>query len=129
MKNSIHCLLLNLICGLILVFIIGANGIALATTISSIFGASSLFYKLIKNKIFVFSENLKLKLTKIMYSVIVMASVIYSINLLLMEFNAMAIIRLFIAGGLGGGLFLLLSHFLNILNLKDVAAMISTKKS
>jgi len=124
MKNSLYCLIINIIFSFSLVFIIGANGIAVATTVSAIFATVSLFYKLLKEKIFYFSNSLQVKLLKIFYISIIMGIVIYCIDILCQEYNMIAILRLILSGAIGGVIFLILSYLLKIINIEELKTFI-----
>lgn len=120
MKNSIYCLIINTVISFSLVFIIGANGIAIGTTISAIFTTFSLLHKLIKDKIFILSDELLIKLLKIIYSSIIMGVVVYSINKYLINISIFDMLKLIISISCGGIVFLLLSLLLNIINIREL---------
>ena len=57
MINAIYCLILNILFAVALIFKFKTNGLALATTLSSAITTLMLFYKLIKDKIFIFTND------------------------------------------------------------------------
>ncbi|HSQ97646.1 MAG TPA: murein biosynthesis integral membrane protein MurJ [Rickettsiales bacterium] len=118
MKNALYCLILNSCIAISLVFKFGANGIAIATMSSSIFATSILFYKLLKEKIFNFSELLQVKLLKIIYVSIIMGITLICIKIFLEKYEISLILNLLISIGLSGIVFFLMSYVLGILNLK-----------
>ncbi len=124
MKNSLYCLIINVIISFSLVFFIGANGIAIATTISAIFASISLFYKLLKDGTFEFSDVLQVKLLKIIYTSIIMAIFIICSNIFLERFDMLTIFKLIISGGIGGFVFLLLSYILKIIRIEEIMEFI-----
>ncbi len=124
MKNSLYCLIINIIVSFSLVFFIGANGIAVATTISAIFASISLFYKLLKDGTFEFSNVLQVKLLKIIYTSIIMAIFIICSNIFLERFDMLTIFKLIISGGIGGFVFLLLSYILKIIRIEEIMEFI-----
>lgn len=119
MKNSLYCLIINSVASLALVFVIGARGIAIATTLSSIFATISLLIKLIKTKTFVFSDILQLKLLKILYTSIIMGVAIVSLKAFLGRFSMPAFIELAVNISISGAIYFLLSFILGIFNLRD----------
>ena len=119
MINAIYCLIINVVFVIILKYFFEANGIAMATTLSSIMATSMLFYKLIKDKIFIFSQNLQLRLLKIAYISIIMVATIISLNSLCLKHGFSNISTLILSGGISGFMFLILSHILGIFNLKQ----------
>lgn len=119
MKNAFYCLILNTCVSLSLVFKFGANGIAIATTMSSIFATTVLFYKLLKEQTFCFSDSLKVKLLKVIYSSILMGVTLISSKIFLEKHNISVILSFLISVGFGGVVFVSISYILGILNLKD----------
>ena len=124
MKNSLYCLIINIIFSFSLVFFIGANGIAIATTISAIFATISLFYKLLKDGTFEFSDILQVKLLKIIYTSIIMAIFIICSNIFLEKYNILTIFKLIISGGIGGFIFLIISYVLVVVRVEEIRGFI-----
>lgn len=128
MKNSLYCLIINIIFSFSLVFVIGANGIAIATTISAAFATVSLFHKLLKEKIFYFSDAMQVKLLKTLYTSIIMGILIYSTDLLCQKYGMTAILRLVLPSALGGAIFLALSFLLGIVSVEEIMAFVKKEK-
>lgn len=120
MKNSLLCLGINATLSFSLIFFIGANGIAIATTTSAIFSTFSLFYKILKEKIFIFSDVLQVKLLKVIYISIIMSMVIYSLDSILKSFNTIPLLRLLLLSVIGGSVFFCLSFLLKIINIQEI---------
>ena len=120
MKNSLLCLGINATLSFSLVFFIGANGIAIATTTAAIFSTFSLFYKILKEKIFIFSDVLQVKLLKVIYISIIMSMVIYSLDSVLKSFNTIPLLRLLLLSAIGGSVFFCLSFLLKIINIQEI---------
>jgi putative peptidoglycan lipid II flippase len=118
MINSIQCLVINIFFALILCKFIGVTGIAIATTISTIYTTFSLLYKILKKKIFIFADIFITKLLKILYCSLIMFIVIVSVNSFLSDHNFNIFFNFLLSGGLGGIIYLILSYFLDILNLE-----------
>lgn len=126
MKASLYSLIINIIFNFSLVFVLGANGIATATTISSIFVSGLLFHKLIKEKIFNFSIRLQLKILKVFYVSIIMGICVYCTDLFIIKYTSSVLIELFLAIGVGGTVFLIMSYLFGILNIQEIMAMIKS---
>lgn len=120
MKNSLYCLIINIVFSFSLVFFIGANGIAIATTISAVFASVSLFYKLLKEGTFEFSNVLQVKLLKIIYTSIIMAIFIVCSKIFLDRFEILTIFKLIISCSIGGFVFLLLSYVLKVIKIEEI---------
>lgn len=127
MKNSLYCLIINIIFSFSLVFFIGANGIAIATTISAFFATVSLFRKLLKEKILIFTEILQVKLLKIIYISVIMGISIICSNILLEKTELLTILKLIISGGFGSLIFIILSLYLKILDIKEIKSLLTKK--
>lgn len=119
MINAIYCLILNILFAVALIFKFKTNGLALATTLSSAITTLMLFYKLIKDKIFIFSQNLQLRLLKITYISIIMVATIISLNSLCLKHNFSAFLTLILSGGISSFIFLILSHILSVFSLRQ----------
>ena len=127
MKNALYCLCINASLSLCLVFFIGANGIAIATTVAAIFATISLFLKLLKEKVFVFSDKLQIKLLKTIYISILMMITIYSFDSLFNNFNIIPLIRLILLSCIGGGLFFVLSFLLKVISIEEIKEFLGKK--
>ena len=127
MKNALYCLCINASLSLCLVFFIGANGIAIATTVAAIFATISLFLKLLKEKVFVFSDKLQIKLLKTIYISILMMIAIYSFDSLFNNFNIIPLIRLILLSCIGGGLFFVLSFLLKVISIEEIKEFLGKK--
>lgn len=120
MKNSLYCLCINACLSLCLVFFIGANGIAMATTVAAIFSTISLFLKLLKERVFIFTEKLQMKILKTVYISLLMSIVIYSFNTLFIDLNIIPIVKLILLSTIGGSLFFILSFLLNVITIAEI---------
>lgn len=128
MINAIYCLIINVFFAIVLKYFFATNGIAMATTLSSIMATLMLFYKLIKDKIFVFSQNLQLRLLKIAYISIIMIATIISLNSLCLKYEFSNISTLILSGGISGCIFLIMSHILGAFNLKQFLNLLIKKE-
>lgn len=129
MKASLYSLIINTILNLILVFTIGVNGIAMATTIATITVAMFLFYKLLKDKVFIFSEDLQVRLLKILYLSIIMGIFTYCVDLFVSKYIHLIIVELIISIGFAGIIFLILSYLFNLINMKEIMKLLKKDKN
>ncbi|MDD2839623.1 MAG: murein biosynthesis integral membrane protein MurJ [Rickettsiales bacterium] len=128
MKNALYCLIINTILDIALVFKFEAAGLAAATMVSSIFATFLLFYKLTKEKTFSFSEALQIKLLKTVYISIIMTIIVVSSNILLTKHEINIFLNLIVSCGLGGMVFIILSHILDLFNLQQFLKLFQKTK-
>jgi putative peptidoglycan lipid II flippase len=124
MLNSVLNLVLNVVGALVLSRFWGVNGIAVATVISIVISVSVLARILVKERIFVFSESIKLKILKIVYASLVMGICIVCFRNGLQNVGIPQALKLIITGGISGFLYLFLAQAMGIVNLMDLRELI-----
>ena len=129
MKASLYSLIINVVFNFSLVFLLGANGIAISTIISSIFVAGILFRKLLKEKIFSFSDVLQTKLLKILYISIIMGIVVYSVDTFIIKYISSAIIEIGLSISVGGLVFLILAYIFGVFEIDEILNLLGKKKN
>jgi putative peptidoglycan lipid II flippase len=127
MHYSVVSLVINTILSCILVHFYSVFGIAIASVLSTIITTSLLFYKLIKDKIFVWTEEIHLKFLKILYITIIMGSFITCIKIALSGVHIAEVFKFAIAGGISGMLYLLLSQLLGVINIWEIFQLCTKK--
>lgn len=128
MKNALCCLIINTVLDIALVFKFEAAGLAAATVVSSVISTFLLFYKLIKEKIFCFSETLRIKLLKTLYTSIIMTIVVVSSNIFLEKYEVNTFLNLMISCGLGGMIFMITSYFLGLFDIEEFLKLFQKQK-
>ena len=117
-KNSIQSLIINVILSIILSKYFGIIGIAISTLISQLFSVYYLFKNLLTKNIFKLTDNLYLKLLKIIYSSIIMSVFCFGTYKLFINFNLL--INLFFSISVAGIIFLFLSICLGIIDIQEI---------
>ena len=127
MNITIQGLFINVILNCLTYKTLGIYGIVLSSVISEIYTTIYLFIQLYKQKILIITDNLILKVLKILYSSIIMFGTIIIFDKLLSHINISNIIKLMILIGFPGVIFLLLSVMIGVVDRNDINELIRKK--
>ncbi|MDR2527206.1 MAG: murein biosynthesis integral membrane protein MurJ [Rickettsiales bacterium] len=127
MYASLINLAINVVFSIFFLNMFGVNGIAIASVISNLVSTVIMFIKIIKEKIFIITEEFKIKFLKTLYLSITMGIIIVCIRIWMTNLGTNDFLNLIFSGGIGGFVFLLLSQGFGVINIWELINLFHVK--